>query len=377
MVLTEEQEQTCALVRRFLADNSKRPPAADLRHVWRSAARIGLTGLCVADRYGGFSGRLDDIALVAIELGRAPRHAPRFELAVLAARLLEACAAKEAKDRLSELVEGRAVPAFGGWDGKSDWNELPVKAKPKGATLRLTGRARSIIGAAYADFALIAVNGLGGLPKVGIVLLPLDTLASVICETQYLFDGTPIADIDFADLEVPLEALVLDTAEAAALLRRAVDEAVVVMCATAVGNIDRAIEMTAEYLAIREQFGRPLAQFQALQHSVANLFITATQARSSLYSAICALQDTDNEANCAASACKVKVATAAKDVTSQAVHLHGGIGFTTEYQVGHHLRRAIIDEKLFGDVEFHLDRHVASRLSPPAMEQALMQAAIA
>ena len=118
--------------------------------------------------------------------------------------------------------------------------------------------------------------------------------------------------------------------------------------------------MTSGFLSTRTQFGQKLAGFQALQHSLVEIFIETDSMRSSLYRAIAAFQNGERKARQrAVSSCWVKTFDAAKGVAGMAVHLHGAIGFTTEYQVGHYLRRMMVSERSFGDVEHHLGRYMA------------------
>ena len=113
--------------------------------------------------------------------------------------------------------------------------------------------------------------------------------------------------------------------------------------------------MTADYLKTRHQYGKPLAQFQALQHRMSEMLVETEQARSALYRAL-ALWDDPVERPGAVSTAKVLISQGARWVTSQGIQLHGGIGTTEEYAVGHHYKAALTLEQRFGDSDWHLDR---------------------
>ena len=116
-------------------------------------------------------------------------------------------------------------------------------------------------------------------------------------------------------------------------------------------------EATLEYLKTRVQFGRPIGKFQALQHRMADMAMAEELARSMSFLVASAADETDSAARAhAISAGKVQIAEAGRTVGHGAVQLHGGIGMTMEYVIGHYLRRIVAAEKLFGDVDHHLSR---------------------
>jgi acyl-CoA dehydrogenase len=124
--------------------------------------------------------------------------------------------------------------------------------------------------------------------------------------------------------------------------------------------MSRALELTVEYLHVRRQFGKALSEFQALQHAVAELFVDVSDAKSMLYQAVAALGGPVRTRRKAVSGCVVKVMSAAREVAGMAVHLHGGIGMTDEYPVGHYLRRVMVSERIYGDLEHHLQRYLSA-----------------
>lgn len=361
--LTPEQEQFRDTLRRVVDSSEMAPDGATAEgyaESWRNFAALGVAGLCVSEVQGGFSGAPEDIALVAMELGRAPTATPRIENGAAAAMLLARARTALAVERLESFIAGDCCPAIAFTEGNgADGIEIvTTKAGATASGFELTGEKVAVVAAGTADLLLITAI----LPDGTLGLFAVDPSVAGIERFPYrLADTTPVADVRMTAATVPAAALMLRGSEALVALEEALDTATVALCAASVGGMERSVELTIEYLKTRKQFGHPLAEFQALQHQVADIFMLATNARSSLYAAIAALGGRARERRIAVSGCKITVSAAAKEVTGRALHLHGGIGFTTEYAVGHLFRRAMVDEQLFGNAEFHLDRRIAQR----------------
>jgi alkylation response protein AidB-like acyl-CoA dehydrogenase len=114
-------------------------------------------------------------------------------------------------------------------------------------------------------------------------------------------------------------------------------------------------EMTVEYLKTRKQFGVPIGTFQVLQHRAADMLIALEQARSmALFATMMAEEPDPVERRKAISAAKVQIGHSGRFVGQQAIQLHGGIGMTMEYKVGHYFKRVTMIDTLFGDADHHL-----------------------
>ncbi|MEJ7935019.1 acyl-CoA dehydrogenase [Sphingobium sp. AN558] len=353
-----EQEEFRTGVRR-LADAAPLEPggfdAARYAAAWSRFAEAGVAGLCLAPVMGGFSGAAEDVALIAAELGRAPGATPRIETMVLAAVLLSS-GAEPAIARLREkFAAGQSQPAVAWFEGGDPYGQdMPqVQATRTDDGFTLTGRKMAVIGATTADCLIVTAQ----LPARGLGLFVVDPAAARVDMRGYrLSDTTPVADIVFHDTPALTDRPIAEGEHARAILHKALDHALIAQCAATLGGMDRAINLSIEHLKTRQQFGRPLADFQALQHRVADMFIATNDARSILYAAIAASRGDAVPRAAAASRCKVKISTSARSVIGDALHLHGGIGITTEYPVGHLYRRAMVDSLLMGDADYHLAR---------------------
>ena len=140
-----------------------------------------------------------------------------------------------------------------------------------------------------------------------------------------------------------------------ALIRRVVDEAIAALCAEAVGAMAAMHELTVEYLKTRRQFGVPIGTFQVLQHRSVDMLIALEQARSmAMLATMMVAEENDAERHKTIAAAKVQIGRSGRLVGQQAVQLHGGIGMTMEYKIGHYFKRITAIDATFGDADHHL-----------------------
>ena len=191
----------------------------------------------------------------------------------------------------------------------------------------------------------------------GLFIVPKNA-AGVTLNPYPLIDGTHAADIELKSVLVPQSALLLEPTRALDILEEAVDRTVLAQVAEALGAMEAVLEITNAYLKQRVQFGQPIGKFQALQHRMAEMFVEVQETRSILYRGMAMLDAPPAERKRAISAAKVVAANAGKFVGAQGIQLHGGIGMTEEYAVGHYYKKLIAFEKRFGDSEYHLSRYL-------------------
>jgi len=360
--LTDEQEMLRDGARRFVAEKldyaARGKCIKEGGDAWAAFADLGWLMLAVPESAGGLERPLEDIAILAEELGRGLALEPLVTGAYLPSQLL--AAADGQTQMLEQLATGEVRFAAALYETRRRYSldDLETVATRKAGGYALSGAKSMVLGGGQADQLIVAAR-LGDDIRPALFLVP--AKAEGLSVRPYrTVDELPAADLIFSDVALSDDALLLGAEAAAPILDRALDEAIVLVCADALGCMDRAIELTAEYLRIRKQFGQALSSFQALQHGVANLFIEANDARSMVYRALAACAGDGDERRRAVSACKIKVMEAAREVTGQAVHFHGGIGMTTEYPVGEHLRRILVAEQLFGNPQHHFERYMSA-----------------
>jgi len=151
--------------------------------------------------------------------------------------------------------------------------------------------------------------------------------------------------------------------DARSALGQAIEVATVALCAEMVGGMQWMLETTVEYAKTRQQFGRPIGAFQAVQHQCADMLLMTESARSATYYAAWALTEGEPSASLAVSVAKAYCSEAFREVGNRGVQIHGGIGFTWELGLHLYLRRAKLLEYSYGDGAYHRERVVARALA--------------
>jgi alkylation response protein AidB-like acyl-CoA dehydrogenase len=192
--------------------------------------------------------------------------------------------------------------------------------------------------------------------KKGIGLFLVDGKAPGVSRRGYAtVDGLRAAEVTLADVRVGADAVIGEPGNAFPLIERVTDAAIAALCAEAVGAMGAMHELTVEYLKTRKQFGVPIGSFQVLQHRAVDMFVALEQARSMAYFATMMAEEPNaGERRKAISAAKVQIGRSIRFVGQQAIQLHGGIGMTMEYKVGHYFKRATMIDTLYGDADHHL-----------------------
>jgi alkylation response protein AidB-like acyl-CoA dehydrogenase len=168
---------------------------------------------------------------------------------------------------------------------------------------------------------------------------------------------TPSLDETRTTCAVTFETVSVDQGKAIrGPLQRALDIATVALCAEMVGGMQWILDTTVDYAKSRQQFGRAIGSFQAVQHQCADMLLMTESARSATYYAAWALGENDPAAPLAVSIAKAYCSDAAREVANRGVQVHGGIGFTWEHDLQLYYRRAKASETLFGDATFHRER---------------------
>ncbi len=346
-VPTEEQTMLRDGLRRWGAGRDVRA-AEPFDEVWAYGAGQGWLMAGLPEAAGGLGGTPFDSALIAEELGRALVRAPFVEIGMVAARLLLTVA----PDRVSDIAAGVARPLLAHDEpaARGDRAWVETRAVPHGDGWMLTGRKTGIVGAAHADTLLIsaAVEGEGvalfTLPAAG---APLKTFVTIDDRSggELALNGTPAT---------------LVAAAALPAIEEAADHALVLEAAEAVGAMQRALELTRDYLLTRRQYGRLIGDFQALRHRLADMFIQAEQARSIMLRGLAALTDASpGPRGAVAAAVKAQVGQAGLFVGGQGIQLHGGIGVTDEHPIGHYYKRLLAFDQRHGGGARQVERYVA------------------
>ncbi|MCP3822587.1 acyl-CoA/acyl-ACP dehydrogenase [Streptomyces sp. A3M-1-3] len=360
------------------------------RELWQQLAQqLGLPGLALPEAYGGVGCGSAELALACEETGRALLPSPLLATAVLAAPLISALGTEAQRADLlpriasGDLTAALAVPGGslsaalaltedntgGEWAGGGRAGGVQARRTENG--WRLYGEAGQVLDGHSAGVLVVAAHA-GGFARSRTLLFLVRAEAAGLARTRQtsLDETRSQARIELRDAEAELlgaeereggredereggregggAAQDADVPGALAAVGRTV---AAVLAAEAVGAASAALERTIEYVQAREQFGRPIGSFQAVQHRLADLYVQLQAARSAAYYA--AWDPAEAGGLALAQALQALRATAA-----EAIQLHGGIGFTWEHEAHLYFKRAAADELLFGPVH-RLRAHAA------------------
>jgi alkylation response protein AidB-like acyl-CoA dehydrogenase len=360
----EDQELLRDSARRFLGARASlaalRPnlEAGEVvdRAVWREGAELGLTAMLVPAEYGGGSVTeqpLVDLVVIAEELGRVLYAGPFVPTNVVADAIARFGTDDQRTEHLPGLAAGDVVAA---WcltgDGSTERESVDVVAAADRDGYRLTGSAAYVHGGRTADVLLVAARSDAGLVHL---LVPAGSAGIAAHDIAGLDLTRRFAELTFDDVAAPASAAV-GVAGDDALLARALDVAIVLQAAEAVGAGDYLLSETVQYAKDRVQFGRPIGSFQAIKHRLADLHISVEAMRAATHYAALALADDRPDRDEAVAVAGSFVVDAQAHLAGEALQLHGGIGFTWEHDVHLFIRRAKVDQVLYGEPELHRER---------------------
>jgi hypothetical protein len=322
---------------------------------WTLIAQMGWLGAGLPESAGGYGGTALDTAVIAEQLGRGLVLEPFVEVAVLAAHALLAMHDHPAAaTALGALIDGGSivVPAL---------HPHGAELRETGGGLRLSGGQALVVAGPRADRFVVAAAEAGGLS-----LLLLDAGMPGLRRHDYrLIDGSPACDLRFDGIALDASQRLGAAGSAGPVIAAAREQAIVAYCAQALGVMDLALSTTRDYLLQRRQFGVAIATFQALRHRLADMLIAQEQARATLHGALAALSMEEGDARRRAVAiAKVQAGRSGRFIGAQAIQLHGGIGMTDEYLIGHCFKRLMVLDQLQGSAATHLAALAATRTAP-------------
>ena len=357
---TVEQEMLRDAARKFLAGEyppavaraAMQSPTAHDRERWLRLADVGWLGILVPEDLGGQGSSFLDLAVLLEESGKAIVPGPFFATAVLGAVAVRDAGSPEQRQRLlPALARGACLLAVAA--GASTEHALPTLAGD-----HVDGRVPFVLDAHVADVLVVAVRAGNDAPR----LVLIERAAAGV-------EVTPLQTVDMTRRLCTVElrnapgAVLGDATAAAHTRRRLLDHACAGLALELVGVGQRALEMAVAYASERTQFGRPIGSFQAIKHKCVDMMVAVETARSLAYYAAWAVSEDAPEAAHAAAMAKAYCGEMAKTVTSEAIQVHGGIGFTWEHDLHLYYRRALAADAAFGAAPAHRETIVRALLS--------------
>jgi alkylation response protein AidB-like acyl-CoA dehydrogenase len=331
--------------------------------LWAEMAKLGWLGLPFAEEYGGAGLGLVELCLVLEEMGRAAYPGPYFSSIVLGGLGLVLGGSNAQREKwLPAVAAGNARLSTALVEDSLDWDPASIAATATKTSdgFTLNGVKRFVPWAHVADAVLVPARAPEGLS----LFLVAPSAPGVSLKPMVGIDLTNRwSEMTLAGVAVKSDAVVGQPGGATSLLEALLRRAAVCASAEMLGAARRCLDMSVEYAKVREQFGQPIGSFQAIRHRCADMLVAAENAHAAVYYAAWALNAGAEDAAVASSICKAYVSDAARHVAGDAIQVHGGIGFTWEYDLHLYFKRAKALEPLYGDAEFHREliaRHVTA-----------------
>jgi alkylation response protein AidB-like acyl-CoA dehydrogenase len=343
---SDEQKQLRDEARRFLAKQC--PPkvvravldghASYDRDLWKGLADMGFLGVAIPEQFGGVGAGHLELCVIAEEMGRALAPVPFSSTIYLAAEAIQLAGSDAQKSKwLPAIASGSAIGTLALFEGSG--NPSPQAIKLAATNGMLDGVKKPVPDGAIADFAIVAARTastgretdislfLVDLAGEGVDVKPLTTIDPSRGQAEITFKGYKAEPLGPAH-------------EGWSILTRVLDRAAVLMAFEQVGGADRALEMGRDYALDRIAFGRPIGSFQAVKHMLADMYVAATLARSNCYYGAWALSTNASELPEAAAAARISATQAFQHCSKNNIQVHGGMGFTWEFDCHLYYRRS-------------------------------------
>jgi pimeloyl-CoA dehydrogenase small subunit len=330
------------------------------RALWKQYVDLGLTALPFAEEHGGIGGGAVETMIVMEAFGRALALEPYFATVIVGGSFLRLGAGDATRaDVLPKVAAGEMLLSFAHVERQSRYNlaDVATMATKEGSEYVLEGAKSLAIHGDVADKFIVSARVSGAQrDKNGIGLFLVDAKAPGVSVRGYpTIDGLRAAEVTLTGVKVDADAVIGEPGNAFFLIEHVSHIAIAALAAEAVGAMSAMNEITVDYLKQRKQFGVPIGNFQVLQHRAGEMLIALEQARSMTMLATMMAEDPNaEERRKSITAAKVQIGRSAKFIGQQAIQLHGGIGMTMEYKVGHYFKRVTMIDTLFGDADHHL-----------------------
>jgi alkylation response protein AidB-like acyl-CoA dehydrogenase len=343
---SDEQKQLRDEARKYLAERC--PPKAVRavldgkqpydRELWQGLADMGFLGVAIPEAFGGAGAGHLELCVIAEEMGRALAPVPFSSTVYLAAEAILLAGSEAQKQKwLPAIALGKAIGTLALFEGKGNPSPAAIKLTASGGNLN--GIKKPVADGAIADFAIVAARTGSSGRETDISLFLVDMKAEGV-EARELTNLDPSrgqAELTFRNCKAePLGA----ANEGWSILSDVLDRAAVLMAFEQVGGADRALEMGRDYALDRIAFGRPIGSFQAVKHMLADMYVSATLARSNCYYGAWALSTNASELPEAAAAARISATQAFQHCAKNNIQVHGGMGFTWEFDCHLYYRRA-------------------------------------
>lgn len=349
-----DSECPTTFVRKMMADDT-----AHATELWKKITQLGWLGIIVPEEFGGSGGSFLDLVVILEEMGKSLLPGPFFATVLLGSTaVLAGGSAAQKSAILPQVASGELLLtlALAEKSGRYDAAGVTVTAQPKGSDFVLSGEKLFVPDAHVADQLVVAARTMqSSNPEEGITLFLVDAKSPGVSIAQLkTVDMTRRqCHVALQDVGVPASQVLGEVGKGWPILQRVLDQAMAGLCAEMVGTGQRALDMAVAYAKERVQFGKPIGSFQAVKHKCVDMMVQVENARSLTYYAAWTVDENVPEARQAVPMAKAYCSDMCKTVTSEAIQVHGGIGFTWEHDMHLFYRRGLASEAAFGSAPVH------------------------
>ncbi|MBU6284161.1 acyl-CoA/acyl-ACP dehydrogenase, partial [bacterium] len=353
------KECPMTLVRKMMDDESGHSP-----ELWKKMAELGWQGLILPEEFGGAGLTFVDLIVVLEEMGRVVLPGPFLSTVVFAGlAIAESGTADQKKKFLPRIATGDLVATLALIEPSGRWDAdgIAATATPDGDGWKLEGTKLFVPDGHVAELLVVAARKPGSKGNDGVSLFLVDakTPGLRVSPLKTMDQTRKLSEVVLSGVKVGRDALLGAEGGAWKAIQRIADRGKVALCAEMCGGAQRVLDMSVEYAKVREQFGKPIGSFQAIQHKCANMMVQVESAKSATYYAAWAVANDVPEAPLAAAMAKAYCSDAYRFVAGEGIQIHGGIGFTWEHDMHIFFKRAKSSEVTFGDAT--LNREIVAQ----------------
>lgn len=316
------------------------------REVWSSLAEIGILGLTFDERFGGMGAGPEELSVVMGEFGGSLAPEPLLDSVVVPGLLIERSDADDAvkEEVLTALAGGERLAAFAHHEQGDRWPSYAIGTTATGTAV--SGTKSLVSRGDCADVFVVSAREADGTVSLYLVDADQDGVARVPYRTHDNRRGAQVVFTDAVGTRLT-QSDASSVIEAVAVVEQSA------LCAESVGAMTKSLDMTVDYLKTRKQFGVPLAAFQALTHRAADMYVALELAASMSTYLTAALAEGSADA-ITASRGKLQICRSSRLIGQEAIQMHGGIGMTAEYPIGHYVSRLTAITHTLGDADAHV-----------------------
>jgi alkylation response protein AidB-like acyl-CoA dehydrogenase len=330
------------------------------RGFYREMAALGWMGVLVPEASGGLGLGAIELAALCEELGRVAAPGPFLSTQLVIAALLRGGTAAQKHAWLPRLVAGEAFGALAYHEEGAGHEAAGVQVRATRARggFVLNGKKALALDVPAADLLVVAARTKAGRGTDGITLFAIERGHAGVRVTPHAsLDITRrLGTVELRRVHVGRDAVVGGEGKGGMLLERLLDLACLGLAADSLGGAARTLEMALEYAKVREQFGRKIGSFQSIKHILAEMVADVEPSRSLVWNAAYAADRSTKERARAAAIAKAALSDVYSRTARRSVEIHGGIGFTWEFDLNIWFKRAHLSEALFGDPAWHRER---------------------